>query len=356
MILAIGLLVGATGCDRSSNESESAATSQDRSTSSPAPQRADRPTPDPSESEPAESDGASPDTPDRLWLGRYSEHSGRILVDLDELGTDHPIANQTDAFDSKGDAPFNSDLLAEPYRDLEKVDILTADGPVTLAVETFTRDAVGPSDFVIRLLTETDDSLADRLEAWTLVAPAGEMADEATFEPADGEPTHAKAVPKIRDAVMGQLSADQRDKFRHAFPPKDIAPEQREKLEAGNSLADVLDIDRTLESDHMLSVRGDFPSPRARFVAVNGPTGTGGIQGQEFPIVRALLFTTDTGEVTDTIDVMFGPNHAHGHAATARAETLAIADPDADGTQGVLYRADNSVGWVDFADGTPVHP
>jgi hypothetical protein len=155
---------------------------------------------------------------------------------------------------------------------------------------------------------------------------------------------------------MGRLSADQREQFTSGFPPDGLEPAQENKLEEGASLEEIAGVERTLHADHIATVRGDFPPPRARFVTVNGPTATGGSRGQEFRILRALLFASDTGEVSEIVSVMFGPNHAHGHMATARAVPLAIADPDGDGTDGVLYRADEQVRWIDFDDGEPVHP
>ncbi|MFB6374732.1 MAG: hypothetical protein ABEN55_16795 [Bradymonadaceae bacterium] len=309
-----------TGCDRSSNDAES---TDERATASASRQAMDE---------------ASTDYPDadRAWLGRLDEHKGRILVDLGELDGGEDGLNGSTTFDSAGDAPFNAQLLPEPYRDLEKVDVLTTEGTVHLDLDQISRDAIGPSDFQLRLQTAASEELTDKLEEWTLVGPAGGFADGAALEPVEAKPAHAKAVPKLRSHVMGELTSDQRDKFATGFAAD------------GD--------ERSLGTGHIATVTGEFPSPRAKFVAVNGPTGTGGVQGQQFPFVRALLFATDTGEVTDTLAVMFGPDHAHGHAATARAEAIAVADPDGDDTHGVLYRADDAVKWVDFQDGTLVHP
>lgn len=340
MFAAVTLAVSVGGCDKSPPE--------DPSDEESAETRPD------GESSDAETADRAPDA-DRLWLGRFAEHDKRVRIDLAELDGGGGLRGGV-AFDSGGSAPFNAELLTEPYRDLQKVDVLTTEGTVRLALDRIARDQVGSDSFVLRLLTEPSDGLADRLEEWTLVAPAGEFADGATLEHVDGQPAHAKAVPKIRDAVMGKLTSEQREKYRTTYPPPDIEPEQRKRLEAGEPVDEVVDVDRSLSSEHMTSVTGNFPSPRSQVVAVNGPTVIGGVQGQEFPIVRALLFATQTGKVTETVDVMFGPSHAHGHAATARAQVLALADPDGDGTDGVLYRADDDVEWVDVRDGESVHP
>ena len=291
----------------------------------------------------------------QLWVGGRSKQDGevRAAVDVRELGIfEFDGLEDLMGMRAAGPAPYETGALPEPFDDLERVDVLTSGGVVELAIEDVRPHSYGPraSDQTFWLRTEASEKVDETIGENTLMAPAGAMGDDATYRTVEGERPDEEIVSDLRDGVLEHLDEEQMDKLENAFPPKGFEPEQQERLEAGESLVEILGEDHAREfgREHFTIVEGSFPAPHDLFVAVNGPKGNGGVHNQRFPIVRMSLFAREDGTVTDLRFRGLGPNHELGHPAPAEVDPIAAADPDGDGTEGLLVRHDDEVDWIDF--------
>jgi hypothetical protein len=379
LTLAVATLLSLPGCDRQSDEAVARTPETEKPSEAPDDQPASRDAESEDSGEEESAEGAATgrpgpkvetDEPDphekehdvtaarrdhtrRLWVGGLSEQDGeiRVAVDVRELGI-FEFGGLEDLMGMRtaGPAPYETGALPEPFDELERVDVLTPEGVVELAIERVRPHSYGPraSDKTFWLRTEASEKLDGDFGQYTLIAPAGTMDDEATFRTVDGRPPNEQIVSTLRDAVLEQLDDDQLDQLEHDFPPKGIEPEQEQRLEAGESLAEVLGESREFRREHFTVVEGDFPAPHDLFVAVNGPEGNGGAHNQRFPIVRMSLLVREDGTVTDVPYRGFGPSHTMGHPTRATIKPMAVADPDGDGTEGLLVRQDDEVYWLDF--------
>jgi hypothetical protein len=391
LFLALPTLLALVGCDRESTDSASGEASTEQSATSPAEAEAEPPDDRAETDEDAQSDDAAdnestegaparqpgpraeadaneqPDSaapePDvasarrdhttQLWVGGRSEQNDKVraAVDVRELGIfEFDGLEDLMGMRTAGPAPYESGALPDPFDDLERLDVLTSEGVVELAIEQVRPHSYGPraSDQTFWLRTEASEKLENGIGQNTLLGPAGTMDDDATYRTVDGEPPSEKIVSNLRDGVLENLEDDRRTSLERAFPPKGIEPEQKKRLEAGESLAEVIGESREFTSEHFTVVEGNFPEPHDLFVAVNGPEGNGGVHNQRFPIVRMSLFARENGTVTDLRFRRFGPNHELGHPAPAKIEPIATADPDGDGTEGIILRQDEDIDWLDF--------
>lgn len=240
-----------------------------------------------------------------LWGAKATE--GTVQIELHDL-TAAETKQLAKLFDEKRFSiaiealADEADKLPARFAGIDAVDVLTPDGPKRLEIARIAQQD-GPSRIHFSLYTKPSDALPKEL-GWTLATPAGQMAAEASMRLDKPQPVHAKAAPKLRNAFLSALDEKER---------KHVA----EKL----------------ENEHMMAVSARFPSPHGQVVAINVPGK------QHMPLAQGVFVAEDTGAATHTIKAPFvGPLGA--------VEILAVADPDGDDIDGVLYRTNTDGYWI----------
>jgi hypothetical protein len=320
-------------------------------------------------SEPSNSDGDgvrrdganAPDVPDidRHWIGRVWGSSERrsIAINLSEL-------DSSETFDARmlfgGEAPvegvpYDASAMPKDYRDLAAVDVLATGGPLRLELARVRPDPASRSADTFQLVTERSAAVGERLDRWTVVMPAGAMDRDASFEPIEAEPVEEEAVDPLREAVLQAIGEDGRNALKNRYILPEPGPKERHRL--GETVLDeATGRNRELEAEHFSAAEASFPSPIDEVVTVNGPTGYEHDNMVSFPIVRALLLASDDGEFAEVVWSDVGPTEVDGHLVAGKSEIVGFGDLDGDGIDGVLYHADQDVRWLEFHDGTVVHP
>lgn len=307
-----------TGCDRPQSRDDDAPSASESTAEAVSP--GDGSTERDALSGAARPPGEADDTPQitALWAGENVD--GILHVEL--TGLDIGETKQVSALfeEDKSDddtLAYSAANMPPRFHDIEALDVLTPDGPIRTEIAQFVRTR-GPSSHHYWLHTKPSEQLTDRLTTragstldWTLATPAGEMSDTATMRLAEPKPVHAKAAPKLRQAFLGALEPNER---------KRVAPE--------------------LADEHIVAASARFPSPHAQMVTVNIPSK------HRTPLAQAAFVADGTGEVTYTAKAPFvGP--------LGNITLLAVADPDGDATDGVLYRMDTDgyfIFWLHFDD------
>lgn len=265
-----------------------------------APEEQPEPAEDPAAARPSREAEEKPKITE-LW-GANNE-DGVVKVELRDLDADE-TKRLAALFAEKTDTPIDYDAqkMPEQLRDVDAIDVLTPSGPTTLRIAKLAQQG-GPSNMHYWLHTEKSDELPKEL-GWTLATAAGQMTQQASMRPAKSQPVHAKAAPKLRNAFLSAL--DEKDRQRVA---------------------------KELEDDHMLGVSARFPSPHGQLVAINVPGK------RHMPLAQGVFVAEDTGQVTHTVKAPFvGP--------LGTIEILAVADPDGDEVDGVLYRMNTDGYWI----------
>jgi hypothetical protein len=288
---------------------------------------------------------------EHLWAG-YT-YNGRVHIDLGAV-LPFPGTERREVFDERErrpSAPYRADVIREPFRGTTEVDVLAPNGPMRLAFEEVRLERRGPdSDIGYELVTTSSESLKEAVPEVVLLAPAGEVAANASYRPAAPKPAHAKAVPNLRRGVIDALEPAVRSLVQKGSLDE-LSSELREELDYSDSVG--YDTSAGLDARHFEVVEGEFPPPHTQFVAINGREGIDAV-GVEFELVRAAFFATESGRVTEKLAVVHGPRYKWAHSAATRIKPLALIDLDADGIEGVLYELDGAIYWVDFANGHPV--
>lgn len=220
-------------------------------------------------------------------------------------------------------------------------------------------DPASQSADEFQLVTERSAAVREQVDRWTVVMLAGAMDRDASFEPVETEPLEDEAVDPLREAVLDALGEYGRKVMKTRYIlPDEVGPKQRKRLERMDEavLAEATGQDRELDAEHFSAVEAAFPSPIDRVVTVNEPAGYTHDNMVLFPTVRALLLASDDGEFVEVVWTAEGPTIVDGHFGPGKSEILGLADLDGDGIDGVLYRADRDVRWLEFHDGTVVHP
>ncbi|QDG52245.1 hypothetical protein FIV42_16315 [Persicimonas caeni] len=283
---------GLMACERPEEKPDSSAKAE-------APQPQPTSEPEPAAARPSTELDENPKISE-LWGAKHE--NGVVKVELRDLDEDE--RKRLAALFADADAPvaFAADKMPERFADVDAVDVLTPEGPTRLEIAQLVQEG-GPSQMHYWLHTQKSDALPKDL-GWTLATPAGQMGDTARMRPAEPQPVHAKAAPKLAKAFLGAL--DEKDRDRVA---------------------------KKLEDEHMLGVSARLPSPHGQVVAINVPGKN------QMPLAQGVFVAKDTGEVTHTVKEPFvGP--------LGTIEILAVADPDGDDIDGVLYRMNTDGYWI----------
>jgi hypothetical protein len=292
------------GCDRPQSRTDTKPSASER----PAAAVAHPPTKQPSTTR------AEKPAPPILWGARHADD----VIEVELKGLDGTEIEQVAALfeASKSDAgtlDYSASKMPPRFQDIEALDILTPKGPIRLEIATIVRSN-GPSRPHYWLHTKPTDTLSDppsKALEWTVATPASGMADTATMRLAEPTPVHAKAVPKLRDAFLGGLEDDQQER-----------------------------VAKKLKDKHIQSVRARLPDPHAQMVTINVPNKPNML------LAQAAFVADGTGKVTYTVKEPFvGP--------LGYLTILAVADPDGDGIDGVLYRMDTDgyfIRWMHVDD------
>lgn len=320
-LLAFGLALGA-GCDREQRMPDHAEPGAPQASAS-APGRSDSDQADDERAEPAgpRSPTATQSADEKshiqtLW-GANVEHgvAQAELRDLDEA-EEEQIAGLFSGEYAKADAvPYRASRMPERFHEVEELDVLTPKGPVRVAIAEVVRGEA-PDHIFYMLRSAKSAALAPKASA-TLATPAGQMAADASMRYEQAKPVHAKAAPVLKRAFFEGLDPAERKHVQKVF-----ADEQ------------------------MTAVSARFPAPHGQVVAINVPSPK-----LDVPLAQALFVAKETGEVTHVIREPYV-------GALGDIVVLAVADPNGDGIDGVLYRryTDGSfLKWIDFDEDGNVH-
>lgn len=346
-IAAALAIVSSSGCDRDSGASGESVES--RAVAAKAGQDG---------GEESESGGVSESAPDEypldtLWAGRWSGREGdRIYIEVPVLPL--PKNTRPDDWDPKEGGSYRAEMVEEPFRGVERVDVLTPEAPVELALEEIVVREYGPpsgSKTAYFVATESLGSEVEKFEHPTLVAQAGEMAEEASIEAA--EPSHPgdEAANPLLDRVLQSLDPVVRDFLETGELEEGLSDEQLEELPDWIAARDNRSEPApSIDQRHVQTLEGDFPAPHDELETVAGPEVVDGV-GRKFPGLRAVRLADEEGNITESIYTSLYERILMGHVQVAKLEFGAVADPDADGTEGVLFTLDDKVRWVDFGPG-----
>ncbi len=292
----VALLLLLPACERPAEKPDSSA--NEPSAEATAPDKA-KPTNEPAAARPSTDVDEKPRIT-QIWGAKHKE--GVFEIELKEL--DDAERKQVSALFEKAGADtvsYDASKMPARFENIGAVDVLAPDGPIELDIAQLTVDS-GPDRSHYWLRSAKADALPQEL-GWTLATPAGQMSDAASMRIAEPKPVHAKAAPKLQEAFLGALDPDEQ---------KRVAPK--------------------LEAEHMSAVSARFPSPHGQVVTINVP-------GKHTPLAQAVFVADDTGQVTHTVKEPFvGP--------LGNMTILAVADPDGDEIDGVLYKMETDGYWI----------
>jgi hypothetical protein len=301
-----------------------------------------------------------PDDPlETMWVGELSSNSRiRINAGRHPFPAEHrPSALKAGREHGSGTADYQPDLVREPFRRVAAVDVLTPEGPVEVELATVRKSVWGQpgaeeTDYYV--VTEPVDADVTLPEHPTLVTPAGEMADGASLEVAEASTPGRETAEALLSKALASRSPAERRLFETGNLEK-LTDEQRESLpDDVEHWGFGLEQGEPMGFKDVSTLEARFPRPHATFVTVAGPEAVDAV-GNPFPAFRGVYLVDESGEITATIWETFSSDIEMGHTQLARLEVVAVADPDGDGTDGVLFRADDSLRWIDFrSDGRVV--
>lgn len=272
---------------------------------------------------------------ERMWFGRLYSMGGpgpQIVVDTHPYPKDNDFDIDfvmTDVTDREiGPAPYDAEGFPEPYRDVRDVELLGRTDTVEVEFSTMKRRPLYDDWFQYKIITEESEAIRAEIDLCTLVAPAADDAFQSRqfYRPIHSpSPVDAETTSTIRQQMLDALDDDQLDA---------LAERGLEKL--GD-----LEVGAAVGGGEFRGERHIFATAHAAWLSQMEPTF------KHLPLVRAAMFLTQTGEVTELVDFSFGEQGPYGDLRSAEPEPRLLADPEGDTYMGVAYKFDELHYWVD---------
>ncbi len=250
----------------------------------------------------------------------------------------------------RAEVEYSAERMPEEFRDLQALDVLTPEGIERVAIEKIVTTTYGPwYRRFFYLQTVPTDLLERRVPhhqpgdfsgRWTFAAPAGELPDSASYRlPEVSVPNVSRE--KLLDLLLSphEWNTEEGDVLRRLRELRDRSPDAGGRWRLGD--------DETFEREVFRTLRGRFLPPHDRLLfGADIDIDHAGPQP-----VSAVFLLGEQGGVT-------APIHPPAfEAQSSDMRPIAVADPDGDGVEGLLYeysrRFHDRIHWLTFEHGRP---